>query len=102
MPAPTLRGSTAARCGLTPTDSLAWLTRRIDGRDGDEGLAVMSAYNERPSPPVARSYASARIGRDAIARRTESMHALTGSWIANIDRSHRDPNHLFHRATIRF
>jgi hypothetical protein len=30
------------------------------------------------------------------------MHALTGSWIANVDRSRRDPNHQFHRATIRF
>ena len=29
-------------------------------------------------------------------------HALTGTWIANIDRSRRDPNHQFHRATIRF
>ena len=29
-------------------------------------------------------------------------HALTGTWIANIDRSRRDPNHLFHRATMRF
>jgi len=30
------------------------------------------------------------------------MHALTGSWIANVDRSRRDPNHQFHRATMRF
>ena len=30
------------------------------------------------------------------------MHALTGSWIANLDKSRRDPNHQFHRATMRF
>ena len=30
------------------------------------------------------------------------MHALTGMWIANIDHSRRDPNHQFHRATMRF
>jgi hypothetical protein len=30
------------------------------------------------------------------------MHALSGTWIANLDRSRRDPNHQFHRATVRF
>jgi hypothetical protein len=30
------------------------------------------------------------------------MHALSGTWIANLDQSRRDPNHQFHRATIRF
>ena len=30
------------------------------------------------------------------------MHALTGMWIANIAHSRRDPNHQFHRATMRF
>ena len=30
------------------------------------------------------------------------MHALTGSWIANIDKSIRDPNHQFSRATMQF
>lgn len=30
------------------------------------------------------------------------MHALSGTWIANLDESRRDPNHQFQRATIRF
>jgi hypothetical protein len=30
------------------------------------------------------------------------MHALTGSWIANIEKSRRDPGHQFSRATMRF
>ena len=30
------------------------------------------------------------------------MHALSGTWIANIAQSRRDPNHQFERATIRF
>jgi hypothetical protein len=30
------------------------------------------------------------------------MHALTGTWIANLEQSRRDPNHQFHRATMRF
>jgi hypothetical protein len=30
------------------------------------------------------------------------MHALTGMWIANVERSRRDPNHQFSRATMRF
>ncbi len=30
------------------------------------------------------------------------MHPLSGTWIANLEQSHRDPNHQFHRATIRF
>lgn len=30
------------------------------------------------------------------------MHTLTGTWIANLDRSRRDPNHRFHRATMQF
>ena len=30
------------------------------------------------------------------------MHALTGTWIANLDQSRRDPSHQFHRATMRF
>jgi hypothetical protein len=30
------------------------------------------------------------------------QHPLTGTWIANIDQSQRDPNHQFHRATMRF
>jgi hypothetical protein len=30
------------------------------------------------------------------------MHALTGAWIANVERSRRDPNHQFQQATIRF
>jgi len=30
------------------------------------------------------------------------MHPLTGSWIANIEESRRDPNHQFSRATMHF
>jgi hypothetical protein len=30
------------------------------------------------------------------------MHPLDGSWIANIDKSRRDPNHHFQRATMKF
>jgi hypothetical protein len=30
------------------------------------------------------------------------MHALTGTWIANVEESRRDPNHQFSRATMRF
>jgi hypothetical protein len=30
------------------------------------------------------------------------MHALSGTWIANLDQSRRDPKHQFSRATIRF
>ena len=30
------------------------------------------------------------------------MHTLTGMWIANVEQSRRDPNHQFHRATMRF
>ncbi len=30
------------------------------------------------------------------------MHILTGTWIANLEQSRRDPNHQFHCATIRF
>jgi len=30
------------------------------------------------------------------------MHPLTGSWIANIEKSSRDPNHQFSRATMAF
>src|SRR5688572_13425135 len=30
------------------------------------------------------------------------MHLLTGTWTANLAKSHRDPNHQFHRATMRF
>jgi hypothetical protein len=30
------------------------------------------------------------------------VHLLAGTWIANLDKSRRDPNHQFHRATIRF
>ena len=30
------------------------------------------------------------------------MHALAGSWIANLEKSRRDPNHQFQRATMRF
>lgn len=30
------------------------------------------------------------------------MHALAGTWIANVDRSQRDPDHQFLRATMRF
>jgi hypothetical protein len=30
------------------------------------------------------------------------MHALSGTWIANVEQSKRDPNHQFERATIRF
>jgi hypothetical protein len=29
------------------------------------------------------------------------MHALIGSWIANLDRSQRHANHQFHQATMR-
>jgi len=29
-------------------------------------------------------------------------HPLTGSWVANIEKSQRDPNHQFSRATMRF
>jgi hypothetical protein len=31
-----------------------------------------------------------------------AQHPLTGSWIANIEASRRDPNHQFQRATMRF
>lgn len=30
------------------------------------------------------------------------MHALVGTWIANLEQSQRDPNHQFQRATMRF
>ena len=30
------------------------------------------------------------------------MHPLTGSWIADVAHSRRDPNHQFSRATMRF
>ena len=30
------------------------------------------------------------------------MHPLSGSWIANIDKSRRDPHHQFSQATMRF
>jgi hypothetical protein len=30
------------------------------------------------------------------------MHALTGTWIANVEQSRRDPNHQFSRATMHF
>lgn len=29
-------------------------------------------------------------------------HPLIGTWIANLSQSRRDPNHQFHRATVRF
>jgi hypothetical protein len=29
------------------------------------------------------------------------MHPLTGRWTANLAKSRRDPNHQFHRATLR-
>lgn len=30
------------------------------------------------------------------------MHQLAGTWTANIDKSHRHPNHLFRRVTMHF
>jgi hypothetical protein len=30
------------------------------------------------------------------------MHALAGTWIANVEQSQRDPNHQFSRATMHF